>query len=159
MSKTEAALQALRAAIDARQPKLPAVRRNAPLNDLLDALDEALTGAPAATTQGALALVDGQGEVLDVALGDGEGKYSIKHSAEVQWLVAGPEGDDLDRHFDAGLEEIADAVAEDPTLGGVVNDARIEEAPERDLDVLGRAKPYKSAVLRVALLFTSPKPF
>jgi hypothetical protein len=152
MTRTEQALRALAAALDA-SATLPQTRRNAPLDQVLEDI-----AAPGSANAAALVLIDGSGTVLDQVLGDGESRFSIEHHAEVEWLVSGQEGLALETDFDNGLEAIAAAVEVDRTLGGVVDDVQLNEPPERDLDVLG-ARPAKTAVLRVSLLFTSSHPF
>lgn len=153
MTRTEQALQALIAALNA-SADLPAVRRSALLDDILEEMDteEAVSRA--------LVLQDGDADVNvdEMEVGLGAGRFFLAHLAELEWIVAARDGDDLARIFDAGLEAIASVIESDRTLSGAVELADLRTPPERGLEVAG-ARPAKTARIIVTLEFQSARPF
>jgi hypothetical protein len=152
LTKTETALRALRTALSGRANLPPEPRRNAVFDDVLDEL-AGLDGI-----NGMLVLRDGNADPESIALGDGEGRFDLVHRAELEWIVAGPEGEDLEAAFDAGLVAIAAAIRADKTLGGTVDVAELRDPPDRDT-LLAGARPAKTAHLPVTLQIQSPDPF
>lgn len=151
-SATETTMLALKAALDASSA-LPAVRRD----PVLDAIfDELAQGGD--TYSLALALRHGDDVDASRRFGAGPEAYELVRNAEVEWIVAGPEGATLNSVFDAGIEAIYAAIALDMTLGGVVVAAEIVEPPELGTDQAG-AKPALTALLRVQLTYVSPRSY
>jgi hypothetical protein len=146
-------MRALAAAL-AASADLPAPQRDLVLEDML----EEIAGEDGVSRK--LLVRDGEADPdhLDRSLGRGEGRFDIAHLAEVEWIVAAVDRDDLARVFDAGLEAIAEAIEADRTLDGGVEDADLAIPPSRDLFPLG-ARGVKCATLRVTLQFQSPRPF
>ena len=151
MTRTEEILRALQRNLQAAGM---VVRRNAQLDDVL----EEIAAGEAGKIGAALILRDGQGVLVEQYLGSGSGDFEVAHRAEVEWIVAGREGDEIERAFDAGLVQIAAIVRSDPNLGGLVLACRIVNPPERGFDELG-AKIAKSALIEIEAQFHSPDPF
>lgn len=156
MTKTEAAMQALAAALAASVDLLAPIRDSV-LDDVLEPLEGETGVSRKLLLRDGLAGED-DGQPLERTLGRGEGRFDIAHQAEVEWIVAARDRADLARIFDAGLEAIAAVIESDRTLGGVVEDADLPWPPTRALFPLG-ARAVKCATLRVQLQFQSPRPF
>ncbi|OAI25957.1 hypothetical protein A1351_15505 [Methylosinus sp. R-45379] len=153
MTATEAALQALIAALDS-SPGLPTVRRSALLDDTLESVDsEDIVST-------ALVLQDGDAETEngELCIGFAGNRFALVHHAELEWIVASNDATLLGSTFDAGLEAIAAAISADRTLGGAVLLADLRRPPERGLRPLG-ARTAKTASIIVTLEFTSSQPF
>ncbi|WP_018407926.1 hypothetical protein [Methylocystis rosea] len=152
-SKTEAAMLALLAALKA-SGALPEARRSPVFDGVFEGLD-------ACTPQfsAVLALLDGD-IVQDVPVGygpDGPSHHEIVRKAEIEFYVAGPEGDALNAAFDAGLQAIYDAIAASYTLGGVVDSADAEP-PELGVERAG-SRAARTALIRVALTYVSTRSY
>lgn len=152
-SKTEAATLALLAALQASSA-LPAVRRSPVFDDVPEELD-------ACTPQfsAVLALLDGD-VVQDVPIGygpDGPSHREIVRKAEIEFYVAGPEGEGLNAAFDAGVQAIYDAIAASYTLGGGVDGADAEP-PELGVERAG-SRAARTALIRVALTYVSTRSY
>lgn len=153
MTKTEAALQALAAALSA-SASLPATRRSTPLDDVLEEMDGE-TGVSRA-----LVLQDGDADedTGELSMGRLDDRFAIIHRAELEWTVAARDGAELATIFDEGLEAIATVVEANRTLGGAVEDVDLRDPPKRVLYKIG-ARPAKTAVIVVTLEFQSSRPF
>ena len=105
--------------------------------------------------EGAVILRDGQPGTPQVLLSPSAWIY--EHRAEVDVIVDGARTPDPDARFDALKAAIGQAVAADPTLGGVC-DWSVGEAPAPvDLAVEG-AERLKAATIGVVLEYTVPDP-
>lgn len=131
----------------------PVVRRNANL----DAVFEGWEGGDTAGDKVAVVLREGELSVTDVLAGDPL-TFNLTHQAQVEWFAYGDEGDALESLFDAGMVKIADAIAVDPTLGGVVADCRLMTAPEYASEPFASGI-VKSALIPVTLFYNSTRPF
>jgi hypothetical protein len=156
VTKTEAAMQALAAAL-AASADLPTPERDLVLDQALEPIAEETGVSHKLLIRDGAASDDGEAP-LERSLGRGEGRFDIAHAAEVEWIVAALDRDDLASLFDAGLEAIAEAIEADRSLGGIVEDADLPWPPTRSVFPLG-ARTVKCATLRVLLQFQSPRPF
>lgn len=152
MTATETAMQALAAALNA-SASLPAVRRDPVFDNVLEEITSGLD-----TFGVALALRIGDAVNVDRRLGDGPEAFEITRNADVEWFVAGAEAASLQSQFDDGIDAIFDAIAVDRTLGDTVVMAEVVDAPEIGNDDLG-GKAVLTALIRVQLTFTSPRPY
>ena len=153
MTATETAMRALKAALTGIA-HLPAPERNIALDMIFQQFEQA-SGA-------ALILRDGEGQIVNTMLGgDGPGEtrlYEIEHRAIIEWHVSENDEAKRETQFDLGVEAIGAAIAASPTLGNVVSAARIDRAPQRDIDIAG-ARIVKSISIEVTMLFSSSQPF
>lgn len=152
-SKTEDAMLALKAAL-AASSALPEVRRSPVFDGVLEELD-----ACAPQFSAVLALLDGD-VVQDIPVGygpNGPSHREIVRKAEIEFYVAGPEGDALNATFDAGVQAIYDAIAVSYTLGGVVDGADAEP-PELGVERAG-SRAARTALIRVALTYVSTRSY
>lgn len=152
MSATEDAVSALVATL-AASPALPTARRDA-------VFDEVLEEFSASGQDYARALILRIGDSLSLARAIGDTPNAFEHvrNVDVEWLVAGAEGQALATQFDYGVDAIFAALEADRTLGGVVDAAEIAEAPEIGAEAAG-AKAVLTALIRVQLTFTSPRAY
>lgn len=158
-TRTELAIAALFAmlrdlALEA-EPKLCKPQRNATLPTRLERFEAAGDGGAF------LNLLDGDGEVIDEALGAGDGVpdgYLIDQHALIEWAVQVADADQRDALFDAGLAAIAQALKADRSLGDVVSFAKIEGTQRSELATEG-LDTTRAIIVRVALSFTSDHPF
>jgi len=154
MSRTEAALQALRAALLARSVigGIPAPLRNETMPTRFPAFG---------SVTALLNLLDGDGKVVEIDLGNPDDTlsvYHIEHRAEVEWIVEASDNAAREAAFDAGLVAINAALAADRTLGGVVDFAEIVETLRTNL-VTTALPGTKAIVVVVMLSFISNAPF
>jgi hypothetical protein len=149
---TEAAYLALAATLAAADD-LPALRRDAVFDDVFDYL--------AASPDMARALVMRAGDAVDVQRvlpRGGPDRFEIVRNADLEFYVAGAEGETLNQTFEAGLSAIFAAIEADATLGGAVADADIVDAPDLGTDQAG-ALAVLTALVRVQLTFLSPRAY
>lgn len=151
-SETETAMLALKAALDA-SASLPAARRDPVFEDVFEALGAADSGF---TT--ILALRHGDAVDATRRFGDGPQAYELVRNADVEFYVAGAEGDGLNAAFDEGVTAIYAAVEADRTLGGDVVAAEIVDPPELGTDSAG-SKAVLTALIRVQLTYVSSRSY
>ena len=142
----------LKAVLDA-SATLPDVRRDPVFTDIFDEL------SVGADTCGRV-LAMRAGDAVDTVrrFGEGPDAFELVRNADIEWFVAGAEGPDLNQAFDEGVSAIFDAIDDDHELGGAVVRAEIVDQPELGTDVAG-ARAVLTAVLRVQLTYTSPRPY
>jgi len=147
--RTYQALDALATRLSGRAP-LPELSR-----------DQKLPGRFAADDEGSgrhFVLRTGTAENREQLLGGAERHFEIDHMAEIEWLVENKDRAARVATFNAGLEEIDNALEEDPTLGGVVDHAEISGTQFNGLVTEG-VPEIEAAILSVRLTFTSTRPF
>ncbi len=156
MSKTEAALAALAAALTAKaaepDPAIPAPTRN----EVLPSNFAQFGGAGFWFN-----LLDGDGEIEGEALGDSDGiteVYEITQRAALELAIEHADQPTRDAAFDAALIAIDDALIADRTLNGTVAWARIEQTQRTGL-VFDGTVGIKAVEITVALSFASARPF
>lgn len=159
-SETEKAMLALKAALEASDD-LPPVRRDPVFEDVFEELS--VCEPPYAKI---VALRHGEPVEATRRFGGGPEAYELVRNAEVEFFVAGPEGDGLNAAFDAGVQAIYDAIPPQDvdgglvpcTLDGNVVAAEIVEPPTLGTDNAG-SKAVLTALIRVQLTFLSPRSY
>jgi len=151
-SETEVAMLALKAALVA-SADLPAARRDPVFEDVFDEL--LAFEAPYAKI---LALRHGEAVETTRRFGSGPDAYELVRNAEIEFYVAGPEGDGLNAAFDAGVEAIYAALEADATLGDDVVRAEIVEQPTIGTEISG-SKAVLTALIRVQLTYVSSRSY
>lgn len=152
MTRSETIIRAVIAALQGVE-NLPEVRRNVAFDIVLESFIDRTSDEQLA----ALIVRDGDIVRLGRDLGDAP-VYELQAEIDIEWLVCGREGDDLDAAFDAGLERIGTAFDADNTLGGAATLAEFDEPPVKSWDEAG-ARLVKSALLQAKVTFHSNLPW
>lgn len=140
-SRSEEVLQALFAALRAHAPAGATVLRGEVLPERVPA-------------PGLMILRDGDPGEPEVTMSPTW--YWYDHRAEIEAIADAPT-DDRHAIFDALKRSVAEALAADPTLGGVC-DYAIGEAPQpADIPIEG-AEGFKAAIIPVVLSYGTPDP-
>lgn len=141
-SKSEAALDALKDAVQAGAPSGAAVERNTVLADTIP-------------DAGMIVVRDGDPGQPEVTLSPVN--YHYQHRAEIDILVQGASGAQRDTRADTLRQAVSSAVTSDRTLGGTVDWAEPLPSPPQIFGPDG-GDPLKAATLTVVLNYATQDP-